>query len=855
MSVLPLHYFLSSPYMIKEMDAALLQRAPYLMRKHKQQLTRLRRGDAACSHLVDDKDRLILSPSTPIPPRSRPQAPRLPLPSDADSDSDSDPAPSPSAQALPITTAASPSATTHKGFRYPDRPLLLFWVDGAMRFLPFHLALHSLATHPTQPPPPLALVTGGSLGLRSTVLDHKTSMHALLSAAGRTYIPATLPFCSTSPDWQDAVAQWLAEGGEGDFAIVKPSEGLKQKGLLVIPREAAQLEVLEVHVGVWRKYGDWVLQALVTDPFCVSGLDIGLVKGSPVPSLLPTEEQKETEEARAAPSPPPLSPQKGRRRTLQPVAVSPLKPRRFSFPSPDTTQGADAPPTRRRRRKAALPSQHPPEPSPTTAPIASPTSDSASASPSVAASPAASPLPAQSRAGPGQLPSDSGQPVDCLALYKCHFRVYALLRYDSAQDEYALHVCDLFKLYHAEEPMARIQSGLHLHPSAAPALTAASNHAPTLLPPFTALPSDHPVQSVASPWAQGQSISNSLAMRMGNDILSSALIAHVWPSFTSIIVDCISLALPALRPWDGVGLHAFQIHGFDLLWDVRRDEAVLLEVNENVGQGIHKRDVMCNQGMEVREYERMKRYWKEEFRRPFSEGLVHRTVDYALGRPAEPTVWTEVKRWTQGHTARAEKPAPSPKARASRPRPKVAPSPPAEEAKESMEPPQVETGGRGDREGQGVSAELPEAAALGRRSSSHRRLSAALAHAKAVAVEDAAGEGVKPFLTGQPRATAREERSLPRPTRAELHARYAVRARRGSLEGQKAPKVESAVAVEAGVEQSEGSTQGEGSQSERSQSRPSSPSSSSVALAAPEQPVAASTQAEDVTASPVIAVS
>ena len=560
------------------------------------------------------------------------------------------------------------------------------------------------------------------------------------------------------------------------------------------------------HVREWRRYQDWVLQTLVTDPFCVSGLDLGLVKGSPVPTTLyptstTTTDQSVQQQITGSPEqPPPSKPQrepsspkkKGRRRTLEPLAGSPLKQKKFNFAALEgSAREPSASPSRkkRRQRKAALPAQHPADPTP-----ASPRSATSQSSTSPAHAPAAEPspsmtpsttLPPQPRAGVGQLPSDSGRPVDCLGLYKVHFRVYALLRHDSQRDEYALFICDLFKLYHAEAPSATLTPGREREALAAKLLTACTNDTATLVPP-TSTPTISPLISLSSPGSPSQSISNSLAMRLGNDILSPALIAHFFPSFHSIITDCISLALPHLLPYPGVGVHSFQLYGFDLLWDTRRDEAVLLEVNENVGQGIHPREVMCGQGMEVREYERMKRYWKDEYRKGFSEGVINVTVDEAIGKERmEGGVWREVKRWTGGQTDRAPRGPRPPKAVAWKARRRrtaeAKPLAPVDTEGQSMAPTVEEWV---DTSGEAAAPEAPAAVVAGqRRRSSHRRLAEALEHAKGAPVGvTGVAERQKPFLTGQPRGAGGEE-GRTRLSRAELHARYAVRARRKSLEG------------------------------------------------------------------------
>ena len=789
-------YFLSSPYMIQQMDAAMVERTPFLMRKHKQHLTRLRRGDASCTHLVDDQDRVVLAPALPLPASKTHRTVPDPCESgdeekdvQVDNSADRDVASTvtTNSNAVPVKASASlPSQRTataggsRSGFRWPERPLLLFWLDGAQRYLPFNLALNAIASRPpSHSQSPLALVSGGSLGLQSRVLDHKTSMHALLSSHHRTYIPATRPFSVADPAWADGVRQWLSDGAPSDFAILKPSEGLKQKGLLVIERDPARLAEVVAHVDEWgRRYSEWVLQTLVTEPFCVSGLDLGLVKGSPVPSALyPGEEQMQVDAPTKAPEEDAamrkqrrMDGHASRRRTL-----SPLRAKKFTFPTPDTA--ASSSPSRPTKATAALPS-------PLTAEDMAASSDSSS---SLSSSPAPSPSPSPTshavdsppsspssypRARVGQLPSDSGRPVDCLGLYKVHFRIYAVLRHDSVTGEYVLFLCDLFKLYHAPEPSATITPGREREPLSAKLLTAMANDTATLAPLSSLTPAS-PLTSLSQPGLPGQSISNSLAKRLGNDVLSPALIAHVMPSFTAIVSDVVSLALPQLLPWPGVASTAFQVYGFDLLWDVGRDAAVLLEVNENVGQGIHKRELMCGQGMEGREYDAMRRYWKA-YRTRFSEGLINVTVDEAIGRGRDDgNVWKEIKRFRDGRTYRELPPAAQPKRSSSKPQ--ASAIKPKSVKRDSRPSPTPEAAADPALSGAGLVPPTTQ-----NRRASHRRLTAALEHARRAVTSTVTGS--RPFLTGQPQPSVASGDDAPqRVSRAELHDRYAVRARRRSM--------------------------------------------------------------------------
>jgi hypothetical protein len=116
----------------------------------------------------------------------------------------------------------------------------------------------------------------------------------------------------------------------------------------------------------------------------------------------------------------------------------------------------------------------------------------------------------------------------------------------------------------------------------------------------------------------------------------------------------------------------FQFLGYDFLWDTLRDQPVLLEVNNNVGQGLMSQEVMSKQtvvgtatatsiaaadtattaqpqpqqqqqqqqhqqtyyGLSNAQYSRMRDYWRTHFRLPFVEGAMRVNVD-ALSRDSE----------------------------------------------------------------------------------------------------------------------------------------------------------------------------------------------------------------------------
>ena len=398
--------------------------------------------------------------------------------------------------------------------------------------------------------------------------------------------------------------------------------------------------------------------------------------------------------------------------------------------------------------------------------------------------------------------------MDCLGLHKVHFRVYALLRHDSTRDEYALFICRLFKLYHAEAPSARILPGREKEETAARLLTAMANTQASFLPLSSMSSPDSSVVSCHEPASASQSISNNLAMRLGNDILSPQLVSFLFSLFTPIVVDCISLALPQLQPYPHMSTLAFQLYGFDFLFDTARRQAVLLEVNDNVGQGIHPQELMLGQGMPAADYARMRRYWTEQYRRPFSEDLLQATVDYAIGRESreQDSVWQEVKRWEGGVTQRERRKADTaPAARggwklmSSRRRaaavadakPSSASASTDESKPEREEATPVDSPQQPEEDGsvtEAAAAEQPPPstpvataeAGQRRRRSSHKRLDVALQHGRSSG--SAASSSSRPFLTGLLRTASASSDDIKRLSKAEITARYAVRARRASLE-------------------------------------------------------------------------
>jgi len=206
----------------------------------------------------------------------------------------------------------------------------------------------------------------------------------------------------------------------------------------------------------------------------------------------------------------------------------------------------------------------------------------------------------------GQLPSDSGRPVNEQEQYKVHFRVYACMIYDINTHIFSLFVCDMFKMYHAAAPYK-----------------------------FDPLVLDF-----------SYSVSKYLACRLGADILGPAFTEKLMKQFKAIIEDTVNLVLyyyGGFTPQD-LSRVSFQSLGYDFLYDCATQKVVLLEVNLNPGQGVMKRSVMCGQGMCETDYNALKTYWCSVFKTNYMNDLLNITLDRCLGIPKKPdNVWAKVR--------------------------------------------------------------------------------------------------------------------------------------------------------------------------------------------------------------------
>ncbi len=87
----------------------------------------------------------------------------------------------------------------------------------------------------------------------------------------------------------------------------------------------------------------------------------------------------------------------------------------------------------------------------------------------------------------------------------------------------------------------------------------------------------------------------------------------------------------------GLSSTYFQFLGYDFLYDTHLHIPILLEVNNNVGQGLMSAEVMSKQcsdatkgecyGLSNSQYGRMREYWRTHFRQPFVEGAMRINVD------------------------------------------------------------------------------------------------------------------------------------------------------------------------------------------------------------------------------------
>ena len=683
------YYFLSSPYLFGEMDAAVLSRVSQL-RKQTRWVSgssgaapiprhtvtgRLRKSDSRCAAMLDENGRIMMSPTVERAIADRPllvywsdgasriapfalmQAVSRNLSAAAATAASSAPAPAAAASAassLACTVAASSTAATAAPSSAPA-PCLTVGQRDAHTF---------------------CLAMGGSLGLSATLLDDKITMQQLLSSdpTTREFIPWTVAFSTQAADgselaWRDEVAAVLAGPAAfaGESVIFKPSDSLKQKGILVVARRPESLPAVIQHVSTStrsdtdpRKFLRWVVQSFVAEPMMLSGLDCTIMHNQTPPAhLLPP------------------TPATAATASLSPSGDATLNETR----SPSPTKGGTIkkPPA---NAASASSKKHKKKAEGGSAEIAA--GDDVLSAAAAAAAPAvpSSNPPAPSNAfgcssfvyDPFRLkftlgvdaPSDSSLPLLLHGLFKVHFRIYALVVHDRDTRMFQVYACRLFKIYHAGQPSALVTS-------------VKQEGKATEADPFSLLFARGPTSSGRVPPPIGDcahlidtrsvefgvSVSNCLAMRLGNDILHPNVTAQLLPQFHSIVRASITAAISAGSFGSyGMARLGFQVLGYDFLYDTARSAPVLLEVNDNVGQGMFPKSEMLAQGMTESEYASLHAYWTREFREPFCEGVMARVIDPLFGLASAPPTTAQAHRNTGepvfAHLASIAQPAATP---------------------------------------------------------------------------------------------------------------------------------------------------------------------------------------------------
>jgi hypothetical protein len=449
------------------------------------------------------------------------------------------------------------------------------------------------------------------------------------------------------------------------YVICKPSRGQQQRGILITSLEPASFDAIVAHCQSTEleggPYKTWVLQRYVLYPYCVTGEQIGLL-GTPASDAnrkkLPSLYQKSKRSTSPVKSLKSRSSSEGNKNPSKRSSSS-VKARKTKAAAPIVSTAPTAPVTVENKEEAPLPPPAPPatnalelsddaaedvkqadllsesmleglydnvELHSATAPepplgnltevandVLLPELTSATVAPGAAIIPAAkvpeesakkeNALPAISSGkaprlkkkppvAEGTYPSDSGIHVYKDEKYKVHFRYYAMVVYDAKQPcLYRVYSCDLFKVYHSKKAYKPYSSEFD------------------------------------------ESISKYLCMRMGHEVLSESDKAKIIPKIRAIVLDTIELAVGegGFLPF-GFSRTSFQMLGYDFLYDETLDEAVLLEANINPGQGVMKRSVMCPQGMTNVAYERLVRYWTEDYKRAYVDGIMNITVAPGLGR-------------------------------------------------------------------------------------------------------------------------------------------------------------------------------------------------------------------------------
>jgi hypothetical protein len=613
-------------------------------------MVRLRRGDMSCSFLVDEKGRTMIGPQ-------------------------SDRALNENGGNSVAFSAAAGEGRGEKQRRLltsPIHPIFLYWTDGAKRSLPFALfksvslrrsaSRFGAALEGWNTPDTIFHILGGSTALNCKLLDDKCRMEEVLK--GKPYIPKTRSFDITKEGWEGTLKEEFG-GGEGEhrcsdqctssFLILKPSLGLKQHGILIFPRCASHLPSALSHVsnlirpgGLKGRYETWVVQEYVREPLCLSGLDLGMCWGSQQDEWMKDEKWREL--------------------LIAPTATIVEKGKLAASKKISGSLGAQmrrvAPSSSPRSKKSS--SSSPPSGSPSSSPPRSPLPSSFPPSKIIHTLSPSSPF----------LPSDSSFPVSIFGLHKLHFRLFAMLRYDARKEREEVYCCNLVKVYHATKPWAWVEkrggkgkgeerkeqdeppaedntaAETYFVAASSPSVSPSS----PLFPPLSSLPSSSLRFSPAfsSPSLDWHcSISKYLSMRLAHDIFPAEKMKEMIEKMRRIMVDtmqeaarrggfqpCGEFTSPpsssSSSSQPGLSSSYFQFLGYDFLWDTTQGKPVLLEINNNVGQGLMSQETMGRQmekesgevyGHSNAQYEEMQTYWQQHYRKPFVEGVMKINVD------------------------------------------------------------------------------------------------------------------------------------------------------------------------------------------------------------------------------------
>lgn len=137
-----------------------------------------------------------------------------------------------------------------------------------------------------------------------------------------------------------------------------------------------------------------------------------------------------------------------------------------------------------------------------------------------------------------------------------------------------------------------------------------------------------------------------------DDDESAALDRSPSPPASSSASSAAPSSAASSGPPPGLSHSYFQFLGYDFLWDTASHRALLLEVNNNVGQGLMSQQTMEKQsseatggveyGLSNAQYGLMRDYWRAQFRVPFVEGAMKINVD-RLGKSPQAATATRMR--------------------------------------------------------------------------------------------------------------------------------------------------------------------------------------------------------------------